>query len=316
MRSIERLFKLAAAGLVAVSLLPFAAELSWVLELTSHFRVQYLASSLVLLAWLAARRELGWCVALGVCATVNAVPLLGYLPTGSEARGASAVTLDVMSVNVSFRDYPAEPLLAMLREQAPDLVVVEELTPRRAADLRTLDALFPHRLEQPEQGAFGIGLRSRHPLESAELFMLGTTAAVEARVRTPAGPVTVIGVHLRPPTSRAWAAERNRQLERLAERVAGIDEPLVVLGDFNITPYSPYFAAWLERTGLEDTRRGRNVSRSWPTFLPILGIPIDHVAVSDEFRVIAHRRLSAFGSDHYPVLARLDLDPHRDANDD
>jgi endonuclease/exonuclease/phosphatase (EEP) superfamily protein YafD len=43
--------------------------------------------------------------------------------------------------------------------------------------------------------------------------------------------------------------------------------------------------------------------------LPVLGIPIDHCLVSEEIRVIAHRRLPAFGSDHYPILAELAIAP-------
>jgi endonuclease/exonuclease/phosphatase (EEP) superfamily protein YafD len=43
--------------------------------------------------------------------------------------------------------------------------------------------------------------------------------------------------------------------------------------------------------------------------LPIAAIPIDHCVVSKEFRVIAERRLPRIGSDHYPILTVLALDP-------
>ena len=102
---------------------------------------------------------------------------------------------------------------------------------------------------------------------------------------------------------------RDRQLDDLAALVAQVSGPLAVLGDFNITPYSPFFQDWLARTGLTDTRRGRAVSPSWPTQLPLVAIPIDHCAVSHEVTVVAHRRLPAFGSDHYPILAELALAP-------
>jgi endonuclease/exonuclease/phosphatase (EEP) superfamily protein YafD len=41
--------------------------------------------------------------------------------------------------------------------------------------------------------------------------------------------------------------------------------------------------------------------------LPWLGIPIDHVAVNGGFRILSHRRLPNFGSDHYGVLVELAL---------
>jgi len=43
--------------------------------------------------------------------------------------------------------------------------------------------------------------------------------------------------------------------------------------------------------------------------LPILGIPIDHVAVSNEFAILSHQRLPAFGSDHWGIMAELALLP-------
>jgi endonuclease/exonuclease/phosphatase family metal-dependent hydrolase len=41
--------------------------------------------------------------------------------------------------------------------------------------------------------------------------------------------------------------------------------------------------------------------------VPLVGIPIDHVAVSSEFEIRSHRRLPNFESDHYGILAELTL---------
>ena len=82
---------------------------------------------------------------------------------------------------------------------------------------------------------------------------------------------------------------------------------MIIAGDFNVTPYSPVLVNWLERTTLTDARRGRGFGMSWPTSVPVLGIPIDHVFVSEDFLVDAHYYGPAFGSDHYPVLTRLSL---------
>ena len=96
----------------------------------------------------------------------------------------------------------------------------------------------------------------------------------------------VIGTHLASPTTPWRAAVRNSQLDSLATRVARVTGPLVVVGDLNITPYSPLFQDWLERTGLTDTRRGRTLSPSWPAHLPIVGVPIDHCAVSRDIVIV------------------------------
>ena len=87
-------------------------------------------------------------------------------------------------------------------------------------------------------------------------------------MRTPTGPLTLFGVHLRSPTTPRRGAYRDRQLDLLEELLAAQSGPVAVMGDFNVTPYSPFYADWLAKTGLTDTRRGRTLSPSWPTYLP------------------------------------------------
>lgn len=308
MRWLDRCL-LSCAALAAVAhLLPLGARLSWTLELTTHFRVQYLVVTVVLLAALALRRRWTACGALVVASAVSASALLPYLPlTPMTAPAAAPTSLRLLTVNVSFRQFSARRLLELIRENDPDVVVVQELTPHAESVLTDLDTVFPYHHKFPADGPTGIGLWSRLPLESSKTFALGRAPAIEAAVQTTAGTVTVIGVHLRAPVSSTRAAARNQELRSLAAHSAGIAGPLVVAGDFNVTPYSPYFAEWLDASGLTDSRRGRTLSISWPATLPWFGIPIDHVAVNDGFTILSHRRLPNFESDHYGVLVELGL---------
>jgi endonuclease/exonuclease/phosphatase (EEP) superfamily protein YafD len=184
-------------------------------------------------------------------------------------------------------------------------VLAVEFTDAWGERLASLSAEYPYEIRHARHDAFGIALFSRYPVERASELTLETTAAIDARIAAPRGDVRIIGVHLRPPMTRAWAEERNAQLAALAAHIAGIDEPLAVLGDFNISPYSPYFSDWLAATKLRDAREGLGFEFTWPTFFPLLGIPIDYCVVSDGLSVAQYMRLPAFGSDHYPVLARL-----------
>jgi endonuclease/exonuclease/phosphatase (EEP) superfamily protein YafD len=86
----------------------------------------------------------------------------------------------------------------------------------------------------------------------------------------------------------------------------------IVLGDFNLTPWSPRFRDALARSGL--TPAGDY--RLWPRTFPAMpaarllfflsgGIPIDHVLVSGDLGVSRVVRGPFIGSDHYPVYAEL-----------
>ena len=79
----------------------------------------------------------------------------------------------------------------------------------------------------------------------------------------------------------------------------------MVVGDLNCTPWSPHFRRLLRDAGLRDVARGRGLEPTWyPTSLP-LGIPIDHVLVSDEIGVANRELGSDLGSDHRPVRVEI-----------
>lgn len=302
---------LAATVIVVASLLPFGARWSWILEQFSQFRVQYLASALVLFVLLALVRRPRWCAALALAIAINFVAVIDYLPTLGRGPTRDVAAADrairVMSVNLSQRNFSVEELLEIIRAESPDLLLLVELTPRSVERLAALDELYPYRLKAPAPDPFGLGLLSRYDLGAAEVIQLGATMAIRAPLTTAAGSFVFIGVHLLSPIQRSHALERNAQLLKLATLRAGISAPVVVAGDFNISPYSPFFADWLDATGLRDPGATRGPRFTWPTFLPILGIPIDHCVVSQQIRVNDFRRLPSFGSDHYPLLTELVL---------
>lgn len=307
---LDRLVSYGAAAAFIVSLMPLAARHGWVFDLASHFRVQYFVMDAFLAVACVLQRKPVWCLALAGCAAFSARPVLPYVPFGhafAAAAGSHGPTIKLLSANVLFENRSATRLLEIVREESPDVVLLLEYTPEWARMVDELRTAYPHRVEVPADHAYGIALFSRYDFDGAAAFALGEKPAIEARVRTPSGPLEVIGVHLLSPTSSSRSEARNRQLDELAARVARVSGPLAVAGDFNITPFSPFFQDWLAHTALTDTRRGRAVSPSWPTMLPLLGVPIDHCAVSHEVTIVAHRRLPAFGSDHYPILAELAL---------
>jgi endonuclease/exonuclease/phosphatase (EEP) superfamily protein YafD len=299
----------ALAGLI-VSLMPLAARHGWVFDLATHFRVQYVAvDALLALACLLQRKPI-WCLALVGCVAFSARPVLPYVAFGHASAATSTASgspIKLMSANVLFENHSATRLLEIVREESPDVVLLLEYTPEWAQMVDELRAAYPHRFELPSRRAYGLALFSRYEVDGLAPFALGDTAAIEGSLRTPTGALALIGVHLHSPTAPSRADMRNRQLDELAARVTNMTGPVAVIGDFNVTPYSPYFQDWIARTGLTDTRRGRAVSPSWPAQLPVLAIPIDHCAVSHEVTIVAHRGLPAFGSDHYPILVELAL---------
>jgi len=76
-------------------------------------------------------------------------------------------------------------------------------------------------------------------------------------------PFTLIGTHLIPPIGKAYFDYRNQQFADLSQFVSTRKEPVMILGDLNMTSCSPFFQDFLDKTGFFDSRK-----RLWyPTVL-------------------------------------------------
>jgi endonuclease/exonuclease/phosphatase (EEP) superfamily protein YafD len=67
----------------------------------------------------------------------------------------------------------------------------------------------------------------------------------------------------------------------------------------------------MRQTGLKNSRRGFGILPTWPTFLPLLSIPIDHFLLSPEFAVLKTGQGPNIGSDHVPLITELMLQTPR-----
>ena len=99
-------------------------------------------------------------------------------------------------------------------------------------------------------------------------------------------------------------------LAAAADCLRDLPGPKICVGDLNITPWSPYYRSFVERTKLVNARNGFGLLPSWPTFLffKCLMLPLDHCLVSDDIRVADARTGEPIGSDHLPLIVEIELE--------
>ena len=93
----------------------------------------------------------------------------------------------------------------------------------------------------------------------------------------------------------------------VAELVAQTNGKIVFSGDMNASLWDPKLKAFQKQAGLVNVRSGTGLLPSWPTFMPIAGIPIDHAMVSPGIGVVEVRTGKRIGSDHLPLVVTLTL---------
>lgn len=328
-----RALQLAALASGAGTLLGRVARRGPVFEAFSNFPVQYLLGLGPASAYLirSGRRTAG--VLAGLLAAANAsriVPLYagGRRPAGRSGPGAAAgvalasrdasSTVRALHVNVGLRVGLGKRILELVRAEDPDLILLVEVTPGFESALRELEEAYPHGARELRDGPGGIALLSRLPVAASGMLPVpgADRPVLAARISGEGPSLTIVGLHTYALRSRLKAGARQRQLDHLASFVRALDGPAVVLGDLNLTPWSPVYRDFLHATGLRDGRVGFGVRPTWPTFVPPLWIPIDHALASPGIEVRSFRRGPHIGSDHFPVLVDFSRPDRRDVRPD
>lgn len=307
------LFIVGITVLWALTLAAWGSRLWWIFELTSHFRIQY-AILLLLCACglLAIHASPSWVFAAIIGALANLWSTLALYAKRQPPKPKLNLKhrrLRIFLVNVNFHNQAYRHALSTIRQTGADVVAVIEVNRAWFAQLSSLQDVYPFRQGMVRINGWGMMLLSRLPFEESRVLNYRESGipCVTARMPFDGKRLNLVLTHPYAPVSRQYADSRNRQLEALVRIVRLHDQPLVVLGDLNITPWSPHFQQMLRKAGLRDSREGHGLQPTWPSWNAFLRIPIDHCLISQGVTV-HHRRVGPhIGSDHYPIIVDLSI---------
>ena len=160
------LLRAAAVVTVAFSLLTSFPALHYRVELFAHFRLQYLAASVLLLLVFAGLRHSVFGVILLAAASLNAAHVVPWYL--GEPAPPTAATLKLLNANVLSHNDDYEALIRLVETEQPDIIFLQEISPAWQAHLAPLGNRYPHGYTEPRSDNFGIALLSRLPLESGD----------------------------------------------------------------------------------------------------------------------------------------------------
>ncbi|MFP4004370.1 MAG: endonuclease/exonuclease/phosphatase family protein [Alphaproteobacteria bacterium] len=298
------------AAFILLSGLSFLGAWHWSFELLSHFRVQFAVAAVLGVLIFAALGRWRAGLALAAVAAAHLVPVLLHMTAADgPAAGRGEGGLSLLYLNMHHRSADHAAFLAHVREHRPGLLVLTEVDPgRRQALFARLAEHYPYRLHTDDTGPFGMSLFSRHELhENAPDTEGGRAWPVLQASVCPADVarcVDLIAVHApRPGPGRT--ARRDAVFARVAARARQSENPAVVVGDFNSTPWSPAFRRLLRHGALRDGSGYAALKPTWISRLPPFGLKIDHVLTGRGAEETRRRIGPAFGSDHFSVQVNL-----------
>lgn len=310
MKSQKRLFPITLVLLSLCSLASYIKDTDyWIVDILSQFPAQYALASLFLFFAGLWKKHIPLAVLAASLSFFNISTVIDF-DKPLHAAGQVKSGFKVYSANLHIDNKDLEKLKKEVNEIGPEMVLLLEVTPEHLVQLRPLINNYPHYIENIFKGERDIGFvfLSKFPILENHITRLSDVCnfVLETRLEINQQPVKFYGVHAQRPDVHNLG-ERKEQFIRLAQQLREQTLPVIVAGDFNATPYSPMFREVVKISGLKDSREGFGWQPSWPTFFPLLWIPIDHVLVTPDVQVLMRRTGSYIGSDHYPVITKLSL---------
>ncbi|WP_394150993.1 endonuclease/exonuclease/phosphatase family protein [Vibrio maritimus] len=234
-----------------------------------------------------------------------------------QSEVCESKTLSVLQYNVFYENTSLDTLITYVREAKPDLVVLQEVTPKHGEQLTSLNNLYPYRFGGQRRIGYpnGLMIMSRSPLYGMNVR---TSAAGHSMVNVIwqtryQRDVFVVAAHPPSPRSEVLWLERNALIQDIGSFVER--SPLtfnLVLGDFNLASTTRRFDQTLSDYSTQPVG-------SWPLFMKRWGMKsypvaaIDHLWVKNEdvqhSPICSRERVKEIqGSDHAAILTVLNVE--------
>jgi endonuclease/exonuclease/phosphatase (EEP) superfamily protein YafD len=247
-------------------------------------------------------------------------PVMGFNIPWQRLTTSTPAGTSFRVLTCNMHDTDLEPTLLdnFILATAPDIVVVQEWGRSRNSVLRSIEGwhIPPHKNRH-------FFLASRHPIRQVVNLghesMSDGAAVTRYELETPAGIVTVFTLHLattrygiyntihQNPNGPAEVQEnsdlRRTQSEFVASQAAACQEPVLIMGDFNTPPESPFFSQiWSPYTDAF-------TAAGWGLGYTFLGakttVRIDHILTGSGWACTKCWVGPEVGSPHRPVIADL-----------
>lgn len=270
----------------------------------------YAAVAAFLVAGIAAALSNWAATAVAGLATLSLAAVVLPRAVGSDLVAPEGrETLRVLAANVHHGTADPDALVALVGRLHPDVLSVEELTPRFARELAAagLDSRMPNAVLETHRSSSGAGLYARLPLRrlpgpSRFLFRMPRAQLSLGDGRT----VRVVGVHPYPPQPNR-TSEWEEALASLPS--AGRGAPWVLAGDFNGTFDQSQFRGVVDR-GYRDAgaMAGEGLEPTFPAEGHLIPpVTIDHILADRRLGIAEYAVEDVPGSDHHAVFAELVL---------
>jgi endonuclease/exonuclease/phosphatase (EEP) superfamily protein YafD len=302
------------AGLItltlSLSLAGYLGKVNMYCEFVSGYKLQLLLAALGCLIYFLLVFNKFWILLSLFCVLLNLGELLPwYFNQPKITNVEQQHPLKVLSYNVLWSNQQYAKAVSFVNQEQPDIAVFLEAVPNWQEKLKALAPNYPYHISTPK---LEIEIYSKLPLNNSEVKLYGTyRGLVIADLKVGDRRIKFVATHAYPQLyygHTGWQI-RNQQLEiGIGKYAQTLEQPLIIIGDLNVSMWSPFYHSLIKLSGLLNARQGFGILPTNSGIAPqfaVLSAPIDHCLVSSDIQVKSFRLGKAIGSDHLPIIAEL-----------
>lgn len=292
----------------------------WIFEILGTAYFWFAGTTLLLfssfLFFKSLRKKRRLLVVITIALVFYAQSILGwYMPNFNQPQ-SNRIPVTVMTYNVNYQLWNTAAVEQLARAHPADIFGLVEPYNEQAVDLwKRVQDIYPYYYRAT---GGNLSLFSRYQMIEARTDNLNSLhQSLFATLDIQGKPVQVIV--LRPPAPRTLDhfSRRNQVLRSLADYAKQQSSSLIVMGDFNTTPWSFYLHEFVQRSNLRNASLGHGLQPTWyyatytkffasTHFLfQFIKIPIDHIFLSEDIQVDWVIAGPSGVSDHRPLISKI-----------
>ncbi len=309
------------------------ARYSWIFDLFSHFAIQYAIGGFVLFILFIFLGRWAWAVPVLAVSLVSVYFIYKDVEIVNHTLSPDEERFTIVQYNKLFDDklfsdhatvsipgnknYAAIGKWLHQNKDRYDVIFFQESISITVPELQKFKDIYLYQYpDTAEEQINDISVLSKEPLiisyESMNTNRNYNAAMTRVELKRDRWqkPLIIYSYHTHTPMTPSNHALRTDQMQKMAQVILNDDAPdAIALGDWNITPYSPYFSDFIRQTGLQYQLTSYDPLPTWPAplFLPIFQIPIDHILHKGDLKLLNKYRGPAMGSDHYALVAEFGI---------
>ncbi|MUP45771.1 endonuclease/exonuclease/phosphatase family protein [Gramella sp. BOM4] len=312
---------------VVITLIPIIAADYWWIRMFDYPHIELTLLTLTAIAAYFIRfeirnwRDYAFMIVLTACFLYQFAKLYPYTPLFPlELNEPTAMVneetgMKILTANVLQKNEISDSLIADMRRVQPDVALFTETNTRwKNAIQEGIGASYPYKVEVPLPNTYGMMLYSRFELINPEVKYLvdDSIPSIHTEIKLRSGDrIRLHAIHPTPPMPQhnPSSSDRDAELMKVALEARNSEIPVVVLGDFNDVPWSQTVGLFKRIGELLDVRSGRSFYNTFDATSFIMRWPLDHIFLSEEFRVKTIAAGPNIESDHFHFYAELFLQP-------